>query len=105
MASPDPGRELAFEELAQTIDALRLLSDQLELVLDGDETEWREENLLDLHDAATRARHAVNTVRSMRAAEARRATVVRLVDVDLAPVVRLDNHRSASLPGPPGPGA
>lgn len=79
MASPTPGRDLHLEELALTIDALRLLSDQLELVLDGDESEWRDSHLLDAHDQLTRGRHAVNLVRSLRAAEARRTQPLTLV--------------------------
>lgn len=93
MASPTPDRTLPEEDLAQSIDALRLLSDQLELVLDGDEREWRPEHLLDAIDAVTRARHAVNEVRALRAAEARRAAVIRLADVELSPVIHLEDRR------------
>ncbi len=91
MASPTPDRSLAEEELARTIDGLRLLSDQLELVLDGEQPDRPDSDLVHaIHDIAVRARHAVNEVRSIRAAEARQDTYVRLADVPLADVIVID---------------
>jgi len=79
VASPDPTRALSKEQAAQTIDSLRLLSDQLELFLDGDDSAWTDDHVLQVHEAAVRARIAVNAVRTLRDAEARRATVIPLV--------------------------
>lgn len=78
MASPDPHRALAAEQVAQAIDGLRLLSDQLEAFLDGDDSAWSTDQVLQVHEAAVRANVAVNAVRSLRAAEGRRASVIRL---------------------------
>lgn len=97
MASPEHGRDLPHEEVAVALDTLRLLSDQLELFLDGDDRAWTDDDALRIHEVAVRTRFAVNEVRTMRAAEARTAEVVRLADVVRpAPVIPLGERRGVS---------
>lgn len=102
MAAPEH-RDLPHEEVAVALDTLRLLSDQLELFLDGDDTAWSDDQSLQLHTVAVRARYAVNEVRAMRAADERRAEVVPLTLVPhAATVIPLDPYRPTGIaPRPP----